>query len=192
MIQYLIVDPASGAILGSGAAHTWEDATASTGSLGICVDLASLPFEPAPDRHRVVEGQIVDAPPPDPGPALAAAQSVGRASVARAAEAARTALMPMRDLLRERDAVSWLAAADPDLADYPLIAAEIGVTASTGSQVAQVILHDLAARAPRLARLEGLMQEADVAIAAADDPAAVPPIVAASAAAITQLTEDVP
>lgn len=43
--------------------------------------------------------------------------------------------------MKETEARAWLADPDPDLADYPFIAAEIGITATTGYEVAQVYLN---------------------------------------------------
>lgn len=44
-------------------------------------------------------------------------------------------------LIKEAEARGWLAEVEPDPADYPLIAAEIGITAPTGDEVAQVYLN---------------------------------------------------
>jgi len=44
-------------------------------------------------------------------------------------------------LLKEAEARAWLAEAEPDPAQYPLIAAEIGITAPSGDEVAQVYLN---------------------------------------------------
>ncbi|WP_313348173.1 hypothetical protein [Paracoccus sp. (in: a-proteobacteria)] len=44
-------------------------------------------------------------------------------------------------LLKENEARSWLSANDPSLSDYPLIAAEVGITAATADQVAQIYLN---------------------------------------------------
>lgn len=44
-------------------------------------------------------------------------------------------------LLKEAEARAWLAEAEPDPVQYPLIAAEIGITAPTGDEVAQVYLN---------------------------------------------------
>lgn len=43
--------------------------------------------------------------------------------------------------MKETEARAWLADPDPDLANYPFIAAEIGITAATGYEVAQVYLN---------------------------------------------------
>lgn len=43
--------------------------------------------------------------------------------------------------MKETEARAWLADPDPDPADYPFIAAEIGITAATGYEVAQVYLN---------------------------------------------------
>lgn len=44
-------------------------------------------------------------------------------------------------LLKEAEARAWVASADPDPAQHPLIAAEIGITAPSGDEVAQVYLN---------------------------------------------------
>lgn len=44
-------------------------------------------------------------------------------------------------LLKEREARDWLSAEGPNLTDYPLIAAEVGITGETPDQVAQVYLN---------------------------------------------------
>lgn len=44
-------------------------------------------------------------------------------------------------LLKEREARDWLSAEGPNLTDYPLIAAEVGITGDSPDQVAQVYLN---------------------------------------------------
>lgn len=57
-------------------------------------------------------------------------------------------------LLKEAEARGWLAEVVPDPADYPLIAAEIGITAPTGDEVAQVYLNLAAIYVQAAAQLE--------------------------------------
>jgi hypothetical protein len=62
---------------------------------------------------------------------------------------------------KEAEARAWLADAAPQLADYPLIAAEVGITAPTGSELAQLWLNmahifRLAAAASERARMQAL------------------------------------
>lgn len=57
-------------------------------------------------------------------------------------------------LMKEAEARAWLMAATPAPADYPLIAAEIGITAPDADQVAQVYLNLAAIWLQAAARLE--------------------------------------
>lgn len=57
-------------------------------------------------------------------------------------------------LMKEAEARAWLAEAEPDPANHPLIAAEIGITAPTGDEVAQVYLNLAAIYVQAAAQLE--------------------------------------
>ena len=57
-------------------------------------------------------------------------------------------------LMKETEARAWLAEGEPNPADYPLIAAEIGITAPTGDEVAQVYLNLAALYVQAAAQLE--------------------------------------
>ena len=57
-------------------------------------------------------------------------------------------------LMKETEARAWLAEGEPNPADYPLIAAEIGITAPTGDEVAQVYLNLAAIYIQAAAQLE--------------------------------------
>jgi hypothetical protein len=70
-------------------------------------------------------------------------------------------------LRKEAEAVAYLAEAAPDLGNYPMLAAEVGVTAETAHQVAQIWLYMSQAWQGIAARLEGLRLVAGNAIAAA-------------------------
>ncbi len=59
-------------------------------------------------------------------------------------------------LQKEAEARAFLADPDPDLTDYPLIAAEIGITGATPEQVAQVYLNLAAMLRTTAAQLEQL------------------------------------
>src|ERR1051325_4892194 len=72
-------------------------------------------------------------------------------------------------LLKEREAVDWLAAEAPAIADYPLVAAEIGITANDADQVAQVYVNMAAMLRLTAAQLETLRLGAVVAIEGAAD-----------------------
>lgn len=56
--------------------------------------------------------------------------------------------------MKETEARAWLADPDPDLSNYPFIAAEIGITATTGYEVAQVYLNLAAIYVQAAAQLE--------------------------------------
>ena len=72
-------------------------------------------------------------------------------------------------LAKEAEARSWLAAVTPDLADYPLLSAEIGLTAPTPDALAQVWLNLAAIWRAAAARLEVVRLSAPARIAAAPD-----------------------
>ncbi|WP_136685710.1 hypothetical protein [Falsirhodobacter xinxiangensis] len=76
-------------------------------------------------------------------------------------------------LLKEREAVDWLAAEAPEIADYPLVAAEIGITADDADQVAQVYVNMAAMLRLTAAQLETLRLGAVVAIEGASDVGAI-------------------
>lgn len=57
-------------------------------------------------------------------------------------------------LRKEAEALMWVADPDPDLVNYPLIAAEIGITGEDGDQIAQVWLNMAAIWVDVAARLE--------------------------------------
>lgn len=57
-------------------------------------------------------------------------------------------------LLKEAEARAWVASADPAPAQFPLISAEIGITAPSGDEVAQVYLNLAALYVAAAAQLE--------------------------------------
>ena len=67
--------------------------------------------------------------------ALVAAKATARARLAAAITAARSAVitvLPGQDMIyqtKEAEARAWIADPAPDLANYPLLSAEIGLTA---------------------------------------------------------------
>lgn len=87
-------------------------------------------------------------------------------------------------LAKEAEAKMWIAATEPDLADYPLMAAEVGITASTAADLAAMWVALSAAWRAAAAQLENIRFSAGVAIAAATDEAAID---AAVTAALTAL-----
>ncbi|MDB6454846.1 hypothetical protein [Falsirhodobacter sp. 20TX0035] len=74
---------------------------------------------------------------------------------------------------KEAEAAAWVAASPPDLSDFPLIAAEIGITGEDGHQVAQVILNRARLDREALAVIETVRLTAIAAIGAAEDEAAI-------------------
>lgn len=78
---------------------------------------------------------------------LQAARQAAIARVNAAAGAIRARFVtqiPAQEMLylrKEAEARAWIADPAPDLADYPLLAAEIGVTAPTAAELAQIWLN---------------------------------------------------
>lgn len=70
-------------------------------------------------------------------------------------------------LAKESEALAWVAAEAPDIADYPLLAAEVGITAPNADQLAQLWLNMAALWRGAAADLEGLRLSTKAAIAAA-------------------------
>lgn len=96
-------------------------------------------------------------------------------------------VLPGQDMIylrKEAEARAYLAASDPTLADYPMISAEVGVTAETAYQVAQVWIYMTQSWQAVAASLEAIRLTATNAIAAAADEAAVAVALAAFEAAL--------
>lgn len=74
-------------------------------------------------------------------------------------------------LMKEAEARAWISATSPDIADYPLIAAEIGITGQDASQVAQVYINLAQIYVTAAAQLEtarlGHVAQAEVAVSEA-------------------------
>ena len=80
---------------------------------------------------------------------------------------------PGQDMIyiaKEREALAYLAAPTADLTAYPLLAAEIGVTAPTAWELAQVWANVSVYWRGVAARIEGVRMRAIAAIEAAADP----------------------
>ncbi|PTX45646.1 hypothetical protein C8N34_12176, partial [Gemmobacter caeni] len=79
--------------------------------------------------------------------ALAAAKAEARVTLAAAVTAARAALITdlpgqsMIYLAKEAEARAWIADPEPDLAAYPLLSAELGITAPDAASLAQIWLN---------------------------------------------------
>lgn len=115
------------------------------------------------------------APPPGP-PAeqlLADAKAGARAHLTAAISAARTAMitdLPGQDMIylaKEAEARAWVAAEEPDLADFPLLSAEIGITAPDAASLAQLWLNLATLWRAAAADLEALRMAVGGAIDAA-------------------------
>lgn len=101
------------------------------------------------------------------------AQADAQARLIEVMAAARMAFvtpLPGQDMVylaKETEARAWVAAETPDLADYPLLSAEVGVTAPDADQLAQLWLNMAALWRTTAAELEGLRLSTKAAIAAA-------------------------
>jgi len=147
-------------------------------------------------RCRAGQWEARPAPPPPSAEDVAAwqaamlvqarAEAVGRinALTDRFRQTEMTVIAGQDELyrLKRAEAVAYLAEAalrgEPAaLADYPLLAAELGVTAETPWQLAQIWLHRAAATTAALAASEAARHAALAAIAAAPDAAAMERII---------------
>lgn len=103
--------------------------------------------------------------------------------------------LPGQDMIylrKEREAVAYLAASDPTLAEYPMISAEVGVTAETAYQVAQVWIYMSQTWQAVAAELETIRLTATNAIVAAADETAVAVAIAAFEVALTAASGPTP
>lgn len=105
----------------------------------------------APDWHATVQGnidweQLIPAE-TLAAATLAAAKTVARAEITARISAARSAMITtlpgqqMIYLAKEAEARAFLTDPAPDLAAYPLLSAEIGITAPDALQLAQIWLN---------------------------------------------------
>ncbi|MBJ2150597.1 hypothetical protein [Paracoccus sp. IB05] len=94
------------------------------------------------------------------------------AAITRARAGLITAL-PGQDMIylaKEAEARAWVAATDPDLATFPLLSAETGITAPDPDQLAQLWLNMADLWRSAAAGLEALRLSTQAAIAAAGSP----------------------
>lgn len=132
-------------------------------------------------------------PPPEPVVELAPARAAAIAAVNAAIGIARSRWITdapgqeMIYLAKEAEARAWLADPVPDPEDYPLLVAEIGVTAPTAWELAQLWLNMAALWRGVAAQLEALRLTTIGAIEAAEDAAAVAGIEDGFAAALELL-----
>jgi hypothetical protein len=129
---------------------------------------------------EVVEGALVLV-------SLEPARARARAALAGWITAARNQLitdLPGQDMVylaKEAEARAWTSAVSPDLADYPLISAEVGITAPDADQLAQLWLNMAALWRSAAAGLEALRLSTQAAIEAAQSPAEITAALAALA-----------
>lgn len=108
--------------------------------------------------------------------ALEAAKAEARVTLAAAVTAARAALITdlpgqsMIYLAKEAEARAWIADPTPDPAAYPLLSAELGITAPDGASLAQIWLNLATLWRSTAADLEALRLTASAAIDAATTP----------------------
>lgn len=105
--------------------------------------------------------------------ALEAAKAEARVTLAAAVTAARAALITdlpgqsMIYLAKEAEARAWIADPTPDPAAYPLLSAELGITAPDGASLAQIWLNLATLWRSTAADLEALRLTTRAAIDAA-------------------------
>ena len=124
----------------------------------------------------------------DPRPAtevLAGARAVAMAKITALRGRARLAYItdiPGQEgiyIAKLEEARAWLAEAEPDLSDYPLIASEVGVTATSAHEVAQIFLNLNRAWKQAAGQIDGACFTAELAVQAAGDVAGVEAAVSA-------------
>lgn len=122
-----------------------------------------------------VTGEITEAADSAPSVDLDAVKSFLLAKTDADAETARLshitggAGQAMTYSQKAAEAKAFLADAEPDAANYPLLSAEVGITAPTLAGVAAVVAAAHAAWTVTGAQIEALRLGAKAAIAAADD-----------------------
>jgi hypothetical protein len=120
--------------------------------------------------------------------ALEAAKAEARVTLAAAVTAARAALITdlpgqsMIYLAKEAEARAWMADPTPDPAAYPLLSAELGITAPDAASLAQIWLNLATLWRSTAADLEALRLTTRAAIDAATTPEEV-------GAAVSQLVQ---
>ena len=116
---------------------------------------------------------------------LVAAKATAIARINAASGLARQQFIttcPGQDIIyiaTEREALAYLAAPTADLTAYPLLAAEVGVTAPTAWELAQVWANVSVYWRGVAAQIEGVRMRALVQIETASDPKAVTAVLAA-------------
>ncbi|WP_411838671.1 hypothetical protein [Paracoccus sp. ME4] len=165
MVSFAVVDPATGAIVSAGRTDVDSLAGLIAGSeFDVIAPVPDMIVEGGAYWH---DGQDWQDLPPRPGPwatwdgttwvdprspAEMEADLIGARLMAVAA--INAAAGPIRRLyvtdipgqealylMKEAEARAWVASADPDPMQFPLISAEVGITAPTADEVAQVYLN---------------------------------------------------
>ena len=164
MSGYAIVDP-TGLVIGREEGSSFLNAVNGGGAFGTVVliqegatvtvnqtalidnEFVSIPPRPAPWATWSGSEWIDPRTPEDHARELATARQTAIREITAIRGAARLAYitdLPGQDMLymaKMEEARAFIAEAEPDPADYPLIASEVGVTAPTAEEVAQVFLN---------------------------------------------------
>jgi hypothetical protein len=164
------------------------------------VDPSAIP-DWAADWPELVDGagigwqydgqQYSAAPPPPPEEVLAEAKSVARGRLLVVMAGARTQMitdLPGQDMIylaKEAEARAWVADGVPDPANYPLLSAEVGITAPDAPQLVQLWLNMATLWRAAAAQLEALRMSVSSAI----DTAATPEDVAEALSMLAILTD---
>jgi hypothetical protein len=123
--------------------------------------------------------------PPTAAEVLTSAKAAAHAAVEAAVSAIRHAFvtdLPGQEMIylaKEAEARAWQAATDPDLADYPFLQAEVGLTAATPAALATLWLSMAGQWRAVAAQIEAARMTATAAIGAATTPAEAEAAVAA-------------
>jgi hypothetical protein len=128
--------------------------------------------------------------PPTAAEVLTSAKAAAHAAVEAAVSAIRRAFvtdLPAQEMIylaKEAEARAWQAATDPDLADYPFMQAEVGLTAATPAALAALWITMAGQWRAVAAQIEAARMTATAAIGAATTPAEAEAAVAALQAAL--------
>ena len=210
MIQITVYETSSGRILRTVSAGRLEDA-----ELNVTAGEELIPGQFDGDQYYVAGGMPAEYP-PKPGPWASFDYGSGSwidprtpaevaadldESKAAAAASVNTAIglvrrkfvtdIPGQDMLylrKEAEAIRWLSDPAPDLASFPLISAEIGITGEDGDQIAQVWVNMADLWSGVAAQLETLRLGHIAQIEVAADQAQVDAALTAFGAAVEELS----
>lgn len=178
MIRYAILD-AAGLVIGTGEALTTDEMIGSAPPGCTTTGLGDDEY-PVPMADYLGADERFHPLPPRPGPwavwdggewtdprtaddleaELIAARLASVAAINAASGPIRRLYVtdiPGQEalyLMKEAEARAWVASANPDATQFPLIAAEVGITAPTADEVAQVYLNLAAIYTVAAAQLE--------------------------------------